>query len=276
METKEITFSNGSRVCAIGQGTWNMGCQPLKRREETEALLTGIELGMTMVDTAEMYDNEKFIGEVIGGVRDKVFLVSKVHPSHADRRGTVQACENSLRKLKTDYLDLYLLHWKSSYPLAGTIEAMSALQQSGKIRMWGVSNIDLPDLEDIINLSEGCACDANQVLYNLSERGVEYDLLPWARKYEMPIIAYSPLGEGKLKESSILKLIAEKHGATPVQVALAWTIRQSGVIAIPKAGTAQHVRENFGALSISLDADDMRWLDAAFQPPVRKIPLAGW
>lgn len=276
METKQITFSNGSRVCAIGQGTWNMGRNPLKRKEETEALLTGIELGMTMVDTAEMYDNEKFIGQALSGVRDKVFLVSKVHPSHADHKGTVRACEESLRKLNTDCLDMYLLHWKSSHPFAETVEAMTELEQSGKIRMWGVSNIDLPDMEDIINLPGGCACDANQVLYNLSERGVEYDLIPWAGQYDMPIIAYSPIGEGKLKGNSVLEMIAEKHGATPVQIALAWTIRQPGIAAIPKAGTAEHVRENFGALSILLDADDLKTLDAAFPPPKRKIPLAGW
>lgn len=276
MEAKQVTFFNGSPVCAIGQGTWNIGRHPSNRKEETEALLTGIELGMTMIDTAEMYNNEKFIGEVIGGLRDKVFLVSKVHPSHADYRGMLQACENSLRRLHTDYLDLYLLHWKSMSPFAETIKAMNELQQSGKIRMWGVSNIDLPDMKEIISLPHGYACGANQVLYNLSERGVEYDLLPWARQYEMPIIAYSPLGEGKLKENSVLETIAEKHGATPSQIALAWTIRLTGVIAIPKAGTAKHVRENFRALFISLDADDLKMLNTVFPPPMRKIPLVGW
>lgn len=261
---KATTFSNGTRICAIGQGTWNMGRNPLKRKEETAALLAGIEMGMTMVDTAEMYDNEKFIGRAIDGVRDKVFLVSKVHPSNADYQGTIHACEESLRRLKTDCLDLYLLHWKSRHPFSETIEAMTELQHSGKIRMWGVSNIDLPDMEEIENISQGYACDADQVLYNLQERGVEYDLIPWARQYEMPIIAYSPIGEGKLKDSQILKNIAEKHGATPVQIALAWTIRQPGIIAIPKAGTVEHVRENFGALSVVLDADDLKTLDAFF------------
>lgn len=276
MEAKQVTFSNENCICAIGQGTWNMGRNPLKRKEETAALLTGIEMGMTMVDTAEMYDNEEFIGRAIGEVRDKVFLVSKVHPSNANYRGTIHACEESLRKMNTDYLDLYLLHWKSRHPLAETIEAMTELQRSGKIRMWGVSNIDMPDMESMQNMPYGYACDANQVLYNLQERGVEYDLIPWAQQYEMPIIAYSPIGEGKLKDNPVLKKVAEKHGATPVQVALSWIIRLPGVIAIPKAGTVEHVRENFGALSITLDTDDLKMLDAAFPPPTHKIPLAGW
>lgn len=276
MEMKQVTFSNEDRICAIGQGTWNMGRNSSRRKEEAAALFAGIEMGMTMVDTAEMYDNEKFIGQTINGVRDKVFLVSKVHPSNADYQGTIHACENSLRKLNTDYLDMYLLHWKGKHPFSETIEAMTELQQSGKIRMWGVSNIDLPDMEEIENIPGGYACDTNQVLYNLQERGVEYDLIPWAQRYEMPIIAYSPIGEGKLKDNSALKTVAEKHEATPVQIALAWTIRQPGVIAIPKAGTVEHVRENFAALSVSLDADDLKILDAAFPPPTRKIPLAGW
>lgn len=170
---KQISFSNGTSVCAIGQGTWNMGRNPLKQKEEAAALLTGLELGMTMIDTAEMYDNEKFVGQVINGKRDKVFLVSKVHPSNADYQGTIHACEKSLRKLNTDYLDMYLLHWKGKYPFSETIEAMIELQHSGKIRMWGVSNIDIPDMEEIENIPGGYACDTNQVLYNLQERGVE-------------------------------------------------------------------------------------------------------
>lgn len=271
-----MTFSDETRICAIGQGTWNMGRNPSKRKEETAALRAGIEMGMTMVDTAEMYDNERFIGRAIDGVRDKVFLVSKVHPSNADYRGTIRACEESLRRLNTGYLDLYLLHWKSRYPFSETIEAMTELQRGGKIRMWGVSNIDVPDMEEIENISQGFACDADQVLYNLQERGVEYDLIPWARRYEMPVIAYSPIGEGKLKDSPVLKKVAEKHGATPVQIALAWTVRLPGIIAIPKAGTVEHVRENFRALSVALDADDLKMLDTAFPPPTRKIPLAGW
>ncbi len=276
MEPKTITFPDGHQICAIGQGTWNIGRNPLKRKEETAALLAGVELGMTMVDTAEMYENEDFIGKAIGNIRDKVFLVSKVHPSHADYRGTVAACEKSLRKLNTDYLDLYLLHWKSSYPFAETIEAMNELQRSGKIRMWGVSNIDQPDMESIVNLSEGWACDANQVLYNLQERGVEHDLIPWAAQYDMPIIAYSPIGEGRLLKYPILQRIAEKHDATAAQVALAWTIRYTGVMAIPKAASVRHIEDNFRSLSIRLDSEDLKQLDAAFPPPTCKVPLVGW
>lgn len=273
---KTITFSDDREICALGQGTWNMGRNPLKRKEETAALLAGVELGMTMIDTAELYANEEFIGKVIDGIRDKVFLVSKVHPSHADYKGTIEACEKSLRKLNTDYLDLYLLHWKGDYPFAETVEAMNELQLSGKICLWGVSNIDQPDMEEIGNLSGGCACDANQVLYNLQERGVEYDLLPWSEQYEMPVIAYSPMGEGQLTRHPTLQRIGEKHGVTAAQVALAWTIRYPGVMAIPKAATTRHVEENFQSLSVCLDTEDLKELDAAFPPPAHKIPLAGW
>lgn len=273
---QQITFSNGTQVCAIGQGTWNMGRNPLKQKAESAALITGIELGMTMIDTAEMYGNEEFIGKTIKQFRDKVFLVSKVHPSNADRQGTIHACENSLRKLNTDHLDLYLLHWKSVYLFAETIDAMNELQRSGKINLWGVSNIDLPDMERIETLQGGCACDANQVLYNLHERGVEYDLIPWAQQYEMPIIAYSPIGEGRLITHPVLLRIAEKHHATAAQIALAWTIHLPGVMAIPKAATVNHVQDNFRSLSIQLDAKDLKELDEAFPPPTHKIPLAGW
>ena len=273
---KQIIFSNGRQVCSIGQGTWNIGRNPLKKKEETAALLAGIELGMTMVDTAEMYNNEEFIGEIIKSLRDKVFLVSKVHPANADYNGTIQACENSLRKLKTDYLDLYLLHWKGRYSFTETVDAMTELQRSGKICLWGVSNIDLYDMEQIETLPGGSACDANQVLYNLQERGVEYDLIPWAQQYEMPVIAYSPIGEGRLITHPVLQLIAGKHEVTAAQIALAWTIRQPGVMAIPKAATINHVQDNFKSLSINLDAEDLRALDRAFPPPTHKIPLVGW
>lgn len=276
MDKKTITLSDGRTLCPIGQGTWNMGRNPLKRKEETAALQAGIELGMTMVDTAEMYGNEAFIGKVIANMRDKTFLVSKVHPSNADYNGTITACENSLKKLNTDYLDLYLLHWKSSYPLAETIEAMNELQRCGKICLWGVSNIDLPEMKVIEELPGGYACDANQVLYNLSDRGVEYDLIPWGRQNEMLIIAYSPIGEGKLVNHPLLQQIADKHDATSAQIALAWTIRQPGIMAIPKASNIRHVEENFHSLSIRLDAEDLKQLDRAFPPPTHKIPLAGW
>lgn len=271
-----ITFSNGDKVCAIGQGTWNMGRNPLREKEEAKALLSGIDLGMNMIDTAEMYGNEKFIGKIIKSCRDKVFLVSKVHPDNADYKGTIKACEESLRRLGTDTLDLYLLHWKSHYPLSETVEAMCRLQRDGKIRLWGVSNLDVDDMERIDDIPNGCGCDANQVLYNLQERGVEYDLIPYALQQDIPVIAYSPVGEGKLLKHPVLKNIAEKHNATPAQIALAWIIRNPGVITIPKAATVDHVKENFGSLFISLDAEDMELLDISFPAPQHKIPLAGW
>lgn len=275
-EMKHITFSNGDIVCSIGQGTWNMGRNPLREKQEATALLTGIELGMNMIDTAEMYGNERFIGKVIKPCRDKVFLVSKVHPDNANYHGTIRACEESLRRLGCESLDMYLLHWKSRYPLSETVESMCRLQRDGKIRLWGVSNLDVDDMERIDDIPNGCGSDANQVLYNLQERGVEFDLIPYARQRDIPIIAYSPVGEGRLLRHPVLKTIAEKHDATPAQVALSWTIRNSGVMAIPKASTADHVKENFGSLSISLDADDMELLDISFPPPQHKIPLAGW
>lgn len=273
---RTVKFADGRELCPIGLGTWNLGVKAAKRKEETEALLAGIEMGMTMVDTAEMYDNEQFIGKAIAGVRDKVFLVSKVHPMNADYKGTISACEKSLKRLKTDHLDLYLLHWKSHYPFSETIEAMSELQRSGKIGLWGVSNIDVDDLERIFNLTDGCACDANQVLYNLQNRGVEYDLIPWAKLLDMPIIAYSPIGEGRLANNGLLQQVAKEHEATVAQIALAWTVRNTGVMAIPKASSVAHVEENFKSLSIHLDAEDLKTLDEAFPPPMHKIPLAGW
>ena len=275
-EMGHITFANGDKVCSIGQGTWNMGRNPLWEKEESGALLTGIDLGMNMIDTAEMYGNERFIGRVIRPCRDKVFLVSKVHPDNAYYQGTIKACEESLRRLGTDHLDLYLLHWKSRHPLAETVEAMCRLQRDGKIRLWGVSNFDVDDMEHIDDIPNGCGCDANQVLYNLQKRGVEYDLIPYAQQRDIPVIAYSPVGEGTLLRHPVLQAIAEKHSATPAQIALAWIIRHPGVMAIPKASTALHVRENFGSISIKLDAEDIDMLDLSFPAPQHKIPLAGW
>ena len=273
---KTIKFSDDTELCSLGQGTWNMGRNPLKRKQETEALLTGIDLGMIMVDTAEMYANEEFVGKAIDGIRDKVFLVSKVLPENASVDGTIRACENSLRKLHTDRLDLYLLHWKGSHPFEDTIKAMTRLQRDGKILRWGVSNIDVPDMEKIVAMPDGDACEANQVLYNLGERGVEFDLIPWSQSYRMPVIAYSPIAEGRLLRNPVLLKIAEKHGVTSAQIALAWTIRLDGVMAIPKASSSAHVVDNFKALDIILDEEDLRALDASFPPPTKRIPLAGW
>lgn len=267
---------DGLQVCALGQGTWNMGKSPSRRAEEIEALRTGIELGMTVIDTAEMYGNEELVGEAVHDCRDKVFLVSKVLPSNASYRGTKEACERSLFKLSTDRIDLYLLHWKGTHPFSETVRAMLELQREGKILCWGVSNIDVPDMERICALPGGETCTANQVLYNLKERGVEYDLIPWSLERGMPVMAYSPVGEGTLAGDGLLAEIAREHEVMPVQIALAWAMRHPGVMAIPKAGSTAHVRDNFRSLSIELTEDDCRRLDAAFPAPVHKIPLAGW
>lgn len=276
MEQKTITFNNGSQVLALGQGTWNMGKSHAKRIEELKALRCGIDLGMTLIDTAEMYDNEEMIGEAISGIRQKVFLVSKVLPSHASIKGTIQACERSLKKLKTDYLDLYLLHWRGSYPFEDTVTAMQQLVNAGKIKMWGVSNMDVPQMEEFFALPYGNTCAANQVAYNLQTRGIEYDLLPWSREKNMPVMAYSPVGEGKLTGHYQLKEIARNKDVTPTQIALAWVIRHPGIIAIPKAGTVKHVEENYKSLSLELTTQELEELDKVFTPPTRKMPFVGW
>lgn len=265
-----IPFYEGDKVLKLGQGTWNMGRNLLKRREEIDALRCGIDLGMSAIDTAEMYKNEQFIGETVKGIREKVFIISKVLPSNASRENTLKACEHSLQRLNTDYIDLYLLHWKGKYPFYETIEAMDRLVQDGKIRMWGVSNIDMPDMEEIDTLPCSGICAANQVLYNLTERNVEYDLIPWGQENAMPIIAYSPINEGKLLNFAVLQEIANRHNATPAQIALAWTIRLPWVMAIPKAGTVKHVQENFGSLDIKLSKEDLELLDLIFPPPTLK------
>lgn len=271
-----VTFPNGQSVCSLGQGTWKMGQSSARRSEEIRALRRGVELGLNMIDTAEMYNNEELVGEAIRNLRNKVFLVSKVLPGNASYQGTKLACERSLRRLQTESIDLYLLHWKGHHPYGETVRAMTELQQEGKIRMWGVSNLDVPDMERIYALPEGKNCAANQVLYNLTERGVEYDLVPWSAAHRMPLMAYSPVGEGRLLSHPLLKTIARRHDATPAQIALAWTIRRAGIIAIPKAGSIAHVEDNFQSLSITLTDEDLRELDVVFPAPMRKIPLAGW
>lgn len=276
MKQKTVTFRNGQQVSALGQGTWHMGKNSLKKIEEITALQTGIDLGLKVLDTAEMYNNEELVGEAIKGLRDKVFLISKVLPSNASLQGTIQACERSLKKLKTDYLDLYLLHWQGSYPFNETVSAMIKLQQEGKIKQWGVSNMDVSEMEEFFALPQGNTCAADQVAYNLQTRGIEFDLLPWANNKNMPVIAYSPIGEGNLVENKLLKEIAQKHQATSVQIALAWTIRNEGLIAIPKAGSVAHVKENYESLSIKLTLQDLELLDKLFPPPDKKIPLALW
>ena len=265
-------------IPALGIGTWNMGDTAKTRADEIAALRMAVDLGMTVVDTAEMYGDgaaEELVAEALADRRREIFLVSKVLPHHASRRGTIAACDASLRRLKTDRLDLYLLHWRGRLPLEETLEAFATLERDGKIRQWGVSNFDADDMEELAALDHGAGTRvaANQVLYNLTRRGIEYDLLPWCGARGIPVMAYSPLEQGRLTERKALHVIAARLGATPAQVALAWVLRQPGVIAIPKSGHVERVRENRGALDIVLAPDDLAELDRAFPPPARKIPL---
>ncbi|MGW7081383.1 aldo/keto reductase [Streptomyces sp. NPDC054866] len=270
---KTVTFPSGVSVPALGQGTWRMGDDPARRAEELAALRRGMDLGMTLIDTAEMYGSgasEELVGEAIRGRRDDVFLVSKVLPSNADARGTVDACHASLRRLGTDRIDLYLLHWRGGVPLSETVEALEGLVSRGSIGTWGVSNLDVDDLAE---LPEGARPQTDQVLYNLTRRGPEYDLFPWCRERSVPLMAYSPLEQGRLLGNQALESVAAAHGCTPLQVALAWVLRHEDVIAIPKASTPAHVEENHRALEVSLTDEDLKALDAAFPAPVRKEPL---
>lgn len=271
MRTLELA---GIHVPVIGQGTWRMGEDPARYREEVAALRLGIELGMTLIDTAEMYGEggaENVVGEAIAGLRDKVFLVSKVYPHNASRKGIPEACERSLRRLNTDHIDLYLLHWRGQYPLEETVEAFERLRAEGKIGRWGVSNFDVDDLQELASP----ACATNQVLYNLEERGIEFDLLPWSQQHRLPLMAYCPIGQGgQLLEHPSLRQVAARHAVTPAQVALAWILRQDGVIAIPKAVRPEHVQLNAQAEQLKLEAGDLEALDRAFRAPQRKQRLA--
>ena len=273
MENNLFTLPDGRKVCPLGQGTYLMG---RRRDEEIEALRRGIDLGLSVIDTAEMYGTESLVGEAVRGMRDKAYIVSKVLPGNASYEGTKRACEGSLRRLGTDYIDLYLLHWTGRHPFAETVRAMVELQQEGKIIRWGMNNLDVDDMERIAALPHGGECATDQVLYNLTNRGVEYDLIPWCASRRMPVMAYTPLGEGRLRDDSTLAGIARRHGATPVQVMLAWVMRGGNVVAIPKASSVAHVEENAKSLGLTLAEEELRRIDAAFPPPSGKIPLAGW
>ena len=269
-----VRLPNGITMPTLGQGTWFMGESSSAKKEEIAALQHGIDLGMTLIDTAEMYASggaEKVTGEAIAGRRDKIFLVSKVLPGNASRKGTVAALERSLQRLKTDYLDLYLLHWRGSYPLSETFEAMEQLVDAGKIRAYGVSNFDLDDMEEAAQYDNGNIC-VNQVLYNLASRGIEWDLLPWQKKRNIPVMAYSPLYQTRLLKSSGLKRVAEKLSITPAQLALAWLLHQ-GTVPIPKSSSLRRVEENRKAGDITLDQSVLDELDAIFPPPDHKMPL---
>jgi diketogulonate reductase-like aldo/keto reductase len=273
---RTIALPSGDKVPVLGQGTWHLAENRTLRQQEILALRLGLDLGMALIDTAEMYGNgssEELVGEAIAGRRDEVFLVSKVLPGNASAKGTVSACERSLRRLKTDRLDLYLLHWRGQVPFEDTIAAFQSLISAGKIRQWGVSNLDVSDMPELVSLPGGGAVATNQVLYNLTRRGIEYDLLPWCMKKLIPVMAYSPIEQGRLLGNSTLNKIAARKSATPAQVALAWVLRNPGVIAIPKAGTPEHAQENRGALGIHLGAQDLAELDRAFPPPSSPEPL---
>ena len=264
------TLPGGETVRALGQGTWHMGEYAARRKQEVAALRLGLELGMSLIDTAEMYANgvaEDIVGEAFAGRRDDIFIVSKVLPENATRRGTIAACERSLKRLKTDRIDLYLLHWRGTPPLADTLEGFAALIKDGKIRHWGVSNFDADDMAELWSLKGGGACATNQVLYNLSRRGIEYDLVPACRKKHVPIMAYSPIEQGRLLRNGALNEIADRHDATAAQVALAWLLRQDGMIVIPKSSDDAHVHENRAATDVKLTAADLATLDKAFPPP---------
>jgi diketogulonate reductase-like aldo/keto reductase len=268
---------SGEAIPSLGQGTWGMAEDARRRKDEVAALRVGFDLGMTLVDTAEMYADgaaEALVGEAIAGRRDELFLVSKVLPENATRPGTVDACEHSLRRLGTDHLDLYLLHWRGNVPLEETLDAFAALVDAGKIRYWGVSNFDVVDMIELWGLDGGTKVATDQVLYNLTRRGIEYDLMPWCRNRNIPIMAYSPIEQGRLLGHSELKSVAARHNATPAQVALAWLLRQDGVVAIPKAANVAHVRENRAALELHLTREDLAALDRAFPAPTEAIPLA--
>ena len=275
MPIQPISLPGGETVPALGQGTWKMGESRSSHDAEVKALQLGLELGMTLIDTAEMNADggaETVTGEAIKGHRGEVFLVSKVLPSNASRAGTIAACERSLKRLGTDRLDLYLLHWRGRYDLEETIAGFSALKEAGKIRYWGVSNFDVDDMEELLDKA-GRACAANQVLYNLTRRGIEHDLTGWSARHKIPIMAYSPVEQGRLAKHRGLDAVAKAHGVTPAQIALAFVLAQPNFIAIPKATEPAHVRENAAAAEIALSAADLAALDAAFPPPRRKTSL---
>jgi diketogulonate reductase-like aldo/keto reductase len=275
---KTVVLPDGKRVPALGQGTWRMGESKGARAREVTALRLGIDLGMSLIDTAEMYGDggaEEIVGEAIHGQREGVFVVTKVYPHNASRSELPKACERSLKRLRIEAIDLYLLHWRErTPPLQETIDALEKLRAAGKIKRWGVSNFDLDDMEELLSLEEGRNCAANQVLYNLQNREIEFDLLPWSHTYKIPIMAYSPVGHsGALLKNALLKKIAKAHNVTPAQIALAWVLRQPEVIAIPKASTEAHVRDNVASVKVKLTKEDLTDLEREFPPPKSKRPL---
>jgi len=280
---KTVSLPDGERVPALGQGTWRMGERKSAHADEVAALRLGIDLGMTLIDTAEMYGEggaEEVVADAIEGQRDCVFIVTKVYPHHASRTELPKACERSLKRLRTDTIDLYLLHWREKTPaLEETVQTFEKLRSTGKVKRWGVSNFDVDDMEELWSIENGANCSANQVLYNLENREIEFDLLPFLRQHstfnhQLIVMAYSPVGHGPgLLENKLLKKIAKRHDATSAQIALAWVLRQSGVIAIPKSSNEKHIRDNAGSIDTKLTKEDLVELDREFPPPKSKRRL---
>jgi diketogulonate reductase-like aldo/keto reductase len=272
---KIVTLPSGEKLPALGQGTWHMGDKRENRAEEISTLQLGLDLGLKLIDTAEMYGEgkaEELIGEAVAGRRDQAFLVSKVYPHNASRKGTVAACERSLARLRTDRIDLYLLHWRGNIPFSETIEGFRALQKAGKIRYYGVSNMDLGDMRELFPLPGGEGVATNQLLHNLTRRGIEWDLLPWLREKRVPVMAYSPIEQSQLLRDPKLADFTKRHGMAPAQAALAWVMAKGDIIAIPKTGRRERLKENIGALDLELSADQLAELDRLFPPP--KAPVA--
>jgi diketogulonate reductase-like aldo/keto reductase len=271
------TRIGGVPVPVVGQGTWQLGDRPQRRKDEVATLQLGIDLGLTLIDTAEMYGDgasEELVAEAVAGRRDRVFIVTKVLPGNAtSRKRIVAACERSLKRLRTDHIDLYLLHWRSGEDLPAVVETFGELVTAGKIRHWGVSNFDVDDLDELARLPGGAAVASNQVLYNVSRRGIEFDLLPAARTRGLNVMAYTPIEPSRLLRNATLRGIAARHDATPLQIALAWVIRADGVVAIPRTGSPEHVRENAAAIDIELSARDIEEIDRAYPPPGKKRSL---
>jgi len=273
---KFVNLNGEERIPVLGMGTWQMGERRARRDDEIRSLQRGIELGMGLIDTAEMYGEgaaERLVGQAIAGLRERVFLVSKVYPHNASRPGTIAACERSLARLSTDCIDLYLLHWRGNVPLAETVEAFEQLQRQGKIRHWGVSNLDVAEMGELYSTPGGARVATDQVLFNLSRRGIEWDLLPWCAEHAIPLMAYSPIEQAHLLSEPRLQALARQIGRSAAQLALAWVLSRGKVVAIPKAACVAHVDENFGALDCPLSDEVLRALDTIFPPPRRAGPL---
>ena len=273
---RTVTLRTGEKIPQLGLGTWHMGERGGNRAAEAKAIAAGIDLGVTLIDTAEMYGEggaEEVVAAATTARRDQVFIVSKVYPHNASRAGAITACERSLKRLKTDRIDLYLLHWRGSHPLAETVAAFQTLKAQGKIRHWGVSNLDMDDMAELRGVKDGTNCASNQVLYHLGNRGVDFDLIADSAQHKVMVMAYSPLGQGAILRHPALGTVAKKYSVSPAAIAVAWTMRHPHVVSIPKATNLTHVTENAKAADLVLDAEDLTTLDAAFPPPKRKGPL---